>query len=385
MNVIEINVVDGLMDSVNTDKTPLKNKRKCINDDYTPRSRHVDKKQTPEEKAELQKLSDFQALSIANQTAPADIVPDVTSKTEFEPESGPEPDAVNARPISQPSDESQMNSITSPEFRLEGTLSIGSFMSHADSVNDPVEDDGDDVLTTKTENDGDGEDNDAPSMSEGMKTPRNAKTDDATFDTEEFTRTSTKTPISRRTPRPQHREVDLLSFQTPVCYPRHHGTPELRRFVDTKGEELLLDVTPRVYSPQSIPIYTLRDLEKIKADFDDARRDLEQKVLALREELAQSVSNSVHHKALAAQGESLHVEYSKKHVRKVTALKAEWERKHIDRTAQKDRTIADLEERVARLNESLEQERLEKKEVIEMAEAVLKMASPAVMDESSTT
>lgn len=166
-------------------------------------------------------------------------------------------------------------------------------------------------------------------------------------------------------------EADLLSFQTPA--PRRQTEPQshLRRFTTDTGEEMLLDITPRVYSPKSIPIYTLHDLDAIKSEFDRARGDLELRIQSLHEELASSVSNANHHRALAAQGESLHGEYSKKHVRKVTALKTDWERKTGERLAEKDARMVGLEAEVVALRDILRQEREEKKEVIAMAEAVL--------------
>ncbi|CCG82465.1 protein of unknown function [Taphrina deformans PYCC 5710] len=118
-------------------------------------------------------------------------------------------------------------------------------------------------------------------------------------------------------------------------------------------------------------IYTLHDLDQIKAEFDQVKREFEARIQTLHEELATSVSNTNHHKALAAQGESLHAEYSKKHVRKVTALKTDWERKTVERLALKDAKIAEKDGLITQLQGVLAQEREEKKEVIAMAEAVL--------------
>lgn len=171
---------------------------------------------------------------------------------------------------------------------------------------------------------------------------------------------------------------DLLSFQTPgpsllrrSQHPSSALPLQLERFHNQKGEEFLLDITPRMYSPQSIPLYTLRDLEVIKAGFEEARRDLEGKMQNLHEQLAQTVSNKNHHAALTAQGESLHAEYSKKHVKKVTALKKEWELKMHERTAAKDEVLAEKDRRIAELEQALATERQEKQEVIAMSEELL--------------
>lgn len=180
------------------------------------------------------------------------------------------------------------------------------------------------------------------------------------------TRQPSKTPTAIR-----FTEADLMSFQTPAPRRPEDGQTQLQRFKDDEGRELLLDVTPRVYSPRSIPIYTLQDLDEIKSQFEQARRELENKIESLHIELAASISHANHHKALAAQGDSLHSEYSKKHVRKVTALKTEWEKKTTDKLVAKDEMIAERDATIVNLRAALEQEREEKREVIVMAEAVL--------------
>ena len=148
---------------------------------------------------------------------------------------------------------------------------------------------------------------------------------------------------------------------------------QLERLRNDSGEEFLLDITPRVYSPQSIPLYTLRDLDAIKEEFAGLRRDLEARCQRLQEDLTLSISHADHHAALAAQGESLHAEYSKKHVKKVTALKKEWEVRMNDRLAAKDVVIADQSARLSELEAALETERQEKREVLAMTEELLGM------------
>lgn len=179
------------------------------------------------------------------------------------------------------------------------------------------------------------------------------------------------TPCVVDSPHKSDLEVNLISFQTPGPQRSADGQTRLQRFRNDEGEEMLLDMTPRVYSPRSIPIYTLQDLDQIKTQFQHARKDLEMKVESLHLELAASISHSNHHKALAVQSESLHSEYSKKHVRKVTALKADWERKALDKLSCKDEVIAERDSEIAELKAALELERDEKREVIVMAEAVL--------------
>lgn len=187
-------------------------------------------------------------------------------------------------------------------------------------------------------------------------------------------RSITNATISRhagKTPTLTFTEADLMSFQTPAPSSIGAGKSRLQRFKDEDGQEMLLDMTPRVYSPRSVPIYTLQDIDEIKAQFEQARKELEVRVESLHLELAASISHSNHHKALAAQGDSLHSEYSKKHVRKVTALKGEWEKKTLDRLNAKDEVIAERDATIASLRAALDQEREEKREVIVMAEAVL--------------
>ncbi|BFZ53247.1 hypothetical protein PYCC9005_000270 [Savitreella phatthalungensis] len=170
---------------------------------------------------------------------------------------------------------------------------------------------------------------------------------------------------------------DLLSFRTPD---RALGRSQLSKLRTDNGEEFLLDVTPCVYSPSSIPIYTLRDIETIKSDFELKTRELERQLRDLRGELAASVSNADHNAALIAQSESLHTEYSKKHIRKVTTLKKDWEARHNEKMKEKDEQLARCDEEVsaqrARIDDLaalLQIERREKQEVIEMGEQILCM------------
>ena len=212
-----------------------------------------------------------------------------------------------------------------------------------------------------------------------ISTPRASRGDQA-VSIQSLTR-SRQSNDSTRSTRPQ---VDLLSFQTPAPPSRmlhasaSHVTTatrplQLERLRNDQGEEFLLDITPRVYSPQSIPLYTLRDLDALKAEFAGLRRDLEVRVQSLEDDLARAISHADHHAALAAQGESLHAEYSKKHVKKVTALKKEWESRMNERLAAKDLTIAEGSAKAAELEELLAAERREKREVIAMTEELLGM------------
>ncbi|ORY87623.1 hypothetical protein BCR37DRAFT_375486 [Protomyces lactucae-debilis] len=193
---------------------------------------------------------------------------------------------------------------------------------------------------------------------------------------------------------------DLLSFQTPAPKSTRKlpadldlmgeatlGAPAsavLQRFKTADGEEMLLDMTPRVYSPRSIPLYTLDDMEMLKREFGDAQRMLEEKIESLHGQLAASVSHANHHAALTTQADSLHMQYSKKHVRKVTALKQDWDRKMTERLARQrsemeqereelQRLLKERDEQLETLTQQLAQERLEKKEVIEMGEQILAM------------
>lgn len=371
--------------------TPLKTKRRLYEEDYTPRSRHVDKKA-------------FEPIAqVANNSAASTS----TAETKDEPShsspttdnaADPNRDAPTALRHEEKedstlgSDAAQDLDSISKASAFNASASMGSIMSHADLTGpylhgDSMGSSGRKEGPYDVHSDLDNSHSELILQRASRSTPARARSTspikvDRSVQTPQATPRATIIPArlgsaeqSDDVSTPRISAADLLYFQTPMN--RNAGdASHIRRMTTANGEEMLLDITPRVYSPRSVPIYTLRDLDRIKADFDEARQDLENKVQILRQELAQSISNATHHKALAAQGESLHTEYSKKHVRKVTALKSDWERKSHDRLALKDNIIADRDKQIAELEATLSQERLEKKEVIEMAEAVLKMAAP---------
>lgn len=400
----------GEKDALSQHKTPLKKiKRKQCEDDSTPRSRHVDKRTSMTEALKEQDIkrpsNGFDAMAIAVVEHDIDKLDIASAKS----------DKIAVTADHRPYDKALEDDEEDDVFRVcdptvfHGHSSLGSVMSHPEHLSSEA--------VSEPDNPSIPEITDLPKEShfqdvvEVDVTRAQLGTSECEMRVANYDPTSiSRDPVSSRHSSPcrttkpaqisvqadldlvgtdsrgvpgdvirgtpRFSELDLLSFQTPAPKNTHGNvSSNLRRFTSQNGEELLVDVTPRIYSPRSIPIYTLKDLDRIKAEFDEVRHELELKNQALHQELAQSVSHATHHKALAAQGESLHTEYSKKHVRKVTALKADWERKYTDRIRMKDEALSQKDGLIAELEAALEQERIEKKEVIEMAEAVLKMAN----------
>lgn len=401
---VEVNTLASPPSSEATPQKPLPSfKRKQLEDEYTPRSRHVDKKgpsgaslqgaekprKTAGESTRGETESEGQAAASAS-AQPEDVF-SVVEETGFDGSTSvgsilSQPDfSASVRRVAGDLTSSdrvveEEEEDTDPEVEYYKTdedqvvASPSSTTSPTRSSIDAFPEEKTPVPTTRVDHSSNSIRQISPSRTPRLRdfqmpltTPR-----DIVESAIRGHHTALKSVSKSSAPKtPRFSEADLLSFQTPA--PRRQTDPQsqLRRFTNEEGEEMLLDITPRVYSPHSIPIYTLRDLDQIKAEFDKVRAELDAKVAALHEELAVSVSNANHHKALAAQGESLHSEYSKKHVRKVTALKTDWERKTLAKIAQKDEVISARDETIRTLQEALSLEREEKKEVIQMAEAVL--------------
>ncbi|CCG82466.1 protein of unknown function [Taphrina deformans PYCC 5710] len=281
LNAVNLNTIDS---------TPLrlqKFKRKQIEDDCTPKSRHIDKRlpQGSIDPKEATKPSSPVKEHVACDRSP---VEDGTPRT-----------ATAAQT------QGRQDVFAIQEERFDGATSVGSILSQPDfsvsvsraAENDSEEDlhsdgehtprhegrtsvdgsDGENVVTSArasvrsmSQNSvGDPSDEDTPvrarpqqsavpSTTSPTRTPRlrdflmPLNTPRSIVDSALRGRQSTATKEPSRG-YPMFTEADLISFQTPA--PKNHLDPQsrLRHFKTESGEDMLLDMTPRVYSPKSIP------------------------------------------------------------------------------------------------------------------------------------